>query len=1303
MQDPTIIFLRTELSGSCLIISNYNRTNTYVIWFDPFNGHPFFFGIPGYDIFTNSESAKKYIRQNCGKFLVEKKALFLIGVHKVSNIYIIISVVKNVKELGQIFEKHKVYTISEVDHWTIMLKNDIYPDYQDAENKINIFKHFPICGTHFFSPTFNLTSSLGYPEDESMIWNSTLRKPFKKFNIPCCITMIQGCIRFMNIDEKTVIYSVLRRRCTGFGPIYATEGISQGGNAGNESEIECVVQIKRSDYFETFSHFYRKCSSPVAPKSQYATSTEESCMQAPVFLHRLVESYNLKPIAIIDLSHNDAPIYKETHHNEQVSSSQSHHQFNPQSNNQSNYQYINQSNLQFNHMSGIQELQIGLKERKETVTSILKYVVSFISNVFDVKLFQFDWCQSQVDVFKTANELLSLITPIIDDFGMNTMTWSFSNLDNLNDIQPSIFRKQSGFCILSCKNGIDQSTISSYLFTLYFLVKMISEFRNYSIVPQQFDFLKTFNPTLTSFVGLFTIITNQMMGSTYCGSNSLHDKEISILSGITGDIFESEIILEKRKRFSNSELWRNVINRFKNNTAHSLSYSLHDCVSIIPGAHIISPNSLNPKIFSTHLTYDTINVDEPIFLSLARPTLITQIILKIPVDNIIFNNNNYNANTNTSTYTNTNHTLNTASHPFNMENSIENTNNHSTPTIKRTIYNTGTSTSFSSNDNHTSNDNIKINNNSSVNMVNNLNSVSVSQGVLKKSDARKSIGISGLRMNTEKNDFLIIDKNDNNGLINSRNHSSFTSLNYFNSGNLLIPSAVSIYGGMYLNRLVPLFENVSIIHSENSDFIRIAGSFNKSYDSEIDLNNLEKVRFIKIIFHSHSSKTVISNIFIYGKCCNASIIPESPNVTLPSLNKNPSFYELPSVDSIVRWEERRLCSFMSFKEFAYRMIERSFNPFTMTIWSVMKLKMFQNISGGKTLCYICRSKIATFQCGMCGKAFCLKCANPMEIKEMIGNNSHKVFTTKVCESCAANRTEVSKLLPRLDLMKGRMIKELYPFIGKYKLLSDQIAAQNTYDNNGRLLGVMFASEPPKGQLIDANSEINEILAESILSSLNQNEWCPIESCVPISVVLKQTSLITAISVKCSEKLQILYKDDIFEFLPPCTEITLDKPIRTLILHMTIIGSPIRIQNLSFIGRPLAFNFSLKKQISKVYENKHQNVHCDQTILNEKNLIRFSFSGFRQIYGVYFETLIGNQTILFEYKNTDEKRIIIPLNIPKGYFTQATIELPTYPIISSFNLWFSTSVIELRNRTISPVECVSKKRISPLTPPSSPRI
>ena len=1203
MQEPSVLLVETNYSGSCLIITNFNSQSSYVIWFDTFSGHPLFFGIPGYDIFANELTALEFIRTYNSKnssnsnIRSQRRAKYLIGIHKITYDVLLITVVKSAKKMGQILGKHDVFTIQDVEYWTLPLQNDISFDPQTTEQMIFNFKRFPIKEIHFFSPTFDLTSAFGLPEDESMIWNLTLSKPFKKFNISCCVTLIQGFIQFLTLgnNPNIIIYAIMRRRCTGSGPIHLTEGLNQDGNVGNESELEFVAETNRHGFFETFSQVFRRCSSPISPPSLHSSSTEATLMQIPYFLHRMVEQYSIKNISLVDLSNEyDYPSY---------------------------------------------DIDPSIKNN-DSIISILSNILPFLSNAFNIHLYQYRWNNQKKYLNQNLDAVLSILIPIIDNIDVYHFVWNDLQINpsrdcKLNKIKPKCIQKQNGLIILSCKNGLDNNSFSSFIAGLYSFALIFNKMNLIETTPKNFTQLKTlfinFNnsPNTTvdynlnssmflTFMAKFIIITGRAISKIYSGSSFYQEDDLIALSKLSIKPIPRDIMKENRRNFINFDQFKNVIKQFKNESEMSLSFCERDCVSIVPGAHVLFPKTLNDKIFSLCPTSCYINVNEPIVISLSRPVLITQIVFSCKLSNL-----------------NLNSTFSSNSIPYNGKNWYR----------------------------------------------------------------------------------------------------------------YMMPSTVSIYGGMYLNRLVPIFENISLLHSDNIDFIRITDNFNDiNYGTEINFPELEQVRFVQIKFDSYSQsvarkihikldksgpapfqKVLISNIFIYGKCKLPSPLPEPlPNFVPPPQIKDPDFSGDTSVNSIIKWEEQRIRANYSFNKFAIKMIEKQLNPYFNTISYYMKLKRSLFLQSDSVLCSKCKARPATFLCGMCEKKFCSICTKINEINEMVSN---KIEKTNVCNNCASTRTRISKQIPRFDQIYVQQINKEFPFLGNYQQIyvyypfstskkkkeeykltfsksfnaSMNYYSMNNllnscnniwYENYGKIIGAIFVSEPPIGE--------NGIHAENILNYnnyTNNPDWKPEETCVLLSVLLKQKSRIQSIHIKCSEPLTMIIKDKEFNFFPPFTECkVLQKQNDTLDLldfDITLIGNPrICISNIEFIGIALPTEVLDESQDPKneavdnvkMKNERINGIFADALFSSEKNSIRFKFNYQKLIYGLYFEELYGNQTFIMEYINDQDKRVINHIKLPKGYFKKFAIELPKYDMMKEFNLWFANRYQDMQSR-ITPLEYI----------------
>lgn len=1068
--EPSISLIKTANSGSCMIISHFNSENSYILWFDYINGHPIHYGIPGYDVFPNEAEAKQYI-SSISKIDRENQGQYLIGINNIKNRYLIISVITKAIEVGKILGKYGVYSIVNYTNFIVALDNESSTDEQIADQEKQFFTCFPISELHFFCPTFDLTSILGSPTNQTMIWNLSLSMPFKKFQMPCCIDLIQGSFMLIKVAENVILYSIIRKCCRFYEPFFQEE-TKEEENFVNEIEIEFVIESFNNGIYETKSHVLRRCVLPHLMLSERLTPNKATVIYSGVF-DRLINLYQIQKISFIDLS-------------------------DPNSSNQND-------------------------------SIFLKNVISLISGVFDVELHQFDWnLQSQNDVNKAANNLLNILIPIVDKYGFNLNIWE-------NGIPRSI-QKQKGFFIVSDQNGFDQSTFGAFLIGLYSLSRIMYDLNITQIIPKNIEILRQFVHSKKLFN--FFILSNRKLGQLSIVPTNFNERDLAILAG------SKEANSLERQNYQVGNSTREIVRAFLSDLKSTYTFANEACVSIVPAAHVVFPPTLNLKIFSLlRNEFCFINTKDPIVISLGRPCFITKIIFKI----IKISNSNY---------------------------------------------------------------------------------------------------------------------------------------------NFAKPASVTIYGGMYMNTMFPLFEDVLFVNNESIKAITVSKHHqnNSKYHTKVNLNEIEKVRFLQFKFNSNFPRVTISNIYVYGNCDMKKKTDLKRILTDNMNNMNsykqvqlPTFSEEANPDSVTSWEKQRLYSFLSFNDFAFKMIERKLNPFQMTVSSLVEIKKYKISSPGKISCSNCSKKKSVYQCGMCSRFYCNSCKPQIETK--ILNSENKSITVQICSDCFEIRNKILKITPLLEFLKARMIVNLYPFIGKF----DSIVEGNGYQNEGNLIGTLFISKPPNGV---KSSDNEPVPSEVILDPSNKNIWSPRESCIPLLIYLKQMSNINSISIRCKSPVKVIFEDQQLEFIPPLTEHELINYHSVLILKMTLIGFPIEIQNISVFGSPVPFQFSNYSISPNSCPARSKEIQCRPTLYRDLNMIQYKLDQQEIVTGLFFDEIIGNQTIFFEYINENNKRAIIPLNFPKGRFSSCSIELPQSCKTKEFNLWFSSAENQSKNVKISPL-CISR--------------
>lgn len=559
---------------SIVVTSPYTQGpyHTFVFWIDRIYGFPCFSGIPGHDLFPDHKTA---ISTLGSKYDIKNtyKGLFLIGIINVGN-KSLISLITKAKEIGLINGKHKVYKVTEIKQ----IKSGLMylENCNNFELDIKNIGSFPVINNHFFCPSLEITGGIGKKIDESMIWNLNQSNQFETLIKGICVKLIQGTFDAKKLDDRNILLLITRRRCIGSENV---QGLNINGNVGNESEVEIVLETKRDDKFETFSHTFLRMTTPSSPNIDMALGN------APLLYHRITAKYEVTEASLIDFNHTEED------------------------------------------------------NAESKVLKNLKDIIKFIKGVFNVNLQMFDWdCTLKNGIDFTVKAFLQTISPNLEKYGITNIIWNNEN--------KSVVRKQEGLFIFSCSTGIDRSNSGSFYFALFCIAKILS----FSSLHEQFSSnlndLKN-NTKINSFIGNSFLKSADIISKCYIKTKSIKENDILMFFENQKLIPNEKItnIIQKRKGIlaNYDEIKKNVelfccFKEILTSPKYSIKSNRY-CLSMMPGASLLSPSHLDPMIFGYQNTSTFLNVNEDyITISLSQPARISEILFrKFPYES----NNSY--------------------------------------------------------------------------------------------------------------------------------------------------------------------------------------------------------------------------------------------------------------------------------------------------------------------------------------------------------------------------------------------------------------------------------------------------------------------------------------------------------------------------------------------------------------------------------------------------------------------------------------------------------------------------------------
>lgn len=461
------------------------------------------------------------------------------------------------------------------------------------------------------------------------------------------------------------------------------------------------------------------------------------------------------------------------------------------------------------------------------------------------------------------------------------------------------------------------------------------------------------------------------------------------------------------------------------------------------------------------------------------------------------------------------------------------------------------------------------------------------------------------------------------------------------------PSTVSIYGGMYVNRMFPILTDLALV--SNNVVARFRRRTEVNYNHTLDPNRFSPVRYLAFKFAAVSEHIEIGNIYVYGITHGFEQIDQSGFDKLPPILSSASLGDVvphtKCVAVATKWETERLEALMCYKECERVMLSRRINPSRLSFDRLMQLHPKKLTE--KARCGSCK-KPAKFCCGMCGEIFCRECSSPNTVQDPKGRG----FASEICTNCFRARTECNKHIILFEQLKNRMMLHFYPFIVRNKLVCD-VGSKMRLPGSADRIPARLIYEAPVGK--------SGTLAESILGDTKEL-WDPLETFVLLTIMFRQPFKIRSIGVACQAPV-IVEADGVepLSFFPPATEHTID--IQNHIVRLRIKGENIRISQLSFFGMPR--NAVIPPQL-KVSEDRprpshgkspNDPTHCIPQYDPNELKHEISLSGDTRVSGLSYESLQGvvGMRVLNQNSHDDE---FFSFTFPVGCDGPVTVRFPS---------------------------------------------
>ncbi|EAY03271.1 hypothetical protein TVAG_299340 [Trichomonas vaginalis G3] len=319
------------------------------------------------------------------------------------------------------------------------------------------------------------------------------------------------------------------------------------------------------------------------------------------------------------------------------------------------------------------------------------------------------------------------------------------------------------------------------------------------------------------------------------------------------------------------------------------------------------------------------------------------------------------------------------------------------------------------------------------------------------------------------------------------------------------PSSLTIYGGPYANRIFPVISNIALSTGEQRISLSITPPEPNHYRHECIAPYLSLVRFLVFDFSSPFDKFILLGIKVFG-CKTLPQILQRPQIPLSPITDKLEFWEEPSHDAFIQWEERRLCALMPLTEYLHKVtkLDPKMNPGIVLAESIFRL-MPSNVEQEGIICNCGRP--ADYRCSLCRKYFCRHCDKPNDSQDSVSDPNN---TCKLCLSCSDKRFKMTASVTKLVTLNARMANNLYPFIGK---------------EDGK-----FYEKSPFVVINQLPIGKNGVSFEQMLAT--GKEWTPEVNYVKVDLLLKQKALFRNIIVKTKNPVDILFGNDVLHFLPP---------------------------------------------------------------------------------------------------------------------------------------------------------------------------
>ena len=384
--------------------------------------------------------------------------------------------------------------------------------------------------------------------------------------------------------------------------------------------------------------------------------------------------------------------------------------------------------------------------------------------------------------------------------------------------------------------------------------------------------------------------------------------------------------------------------------------------------------------------------------------------------------------------------------------------------------------------------------------------------------------------------------------LNNRAESHFQQIKDKNKPLPQIPSYVYMYGGLLLNMMFPLSENISLFPNGTQTY-HVLNPIDKDifdkYCTTIKYSLYSKVKFIQFNFISPFKKFILPKIYIMTndeKPLKLDVIMNSDDEeTLQRMIQSDDSNSNPIHNEINRLKlNLTLSQYVSLKE------NKDFdNLFSMNSF------YFDHAKLGPDLCDKC-SQLFSSRCKVCSRGYCKKCSNAYT------SPSTQFISRDMCKICLQTHTLLTAHKTKFINYEKKMILSQYPFLG-YSI-SLQNSSFDQFYNGEIVIPYSVASAPLDLAKVLSNTNYKY--------SYQKSEYITDKSIVLLKLITLKNYDIKKVIISCKTPLivEVLNLDNMnnkFLINPPSSSFSFNYNKR--IIDFKIIGNPITLSQIILMG------------------------------------------------------------------------------------------------------------------------------------------